>query len=304
MHIRVLGSAAGGGFPQWNCNCRNCAGVRAGALRALPRTQSSIAVSADGRAWVLCNASPDIRAQLASFPPLQPGRKARDTGVVAVVLVDAQIDHTAGLLVLRESTGPLTLHCTGSVYADLRRGLPLIDVLEHYCGSVHRPIPLGGESFEVRGAAGLRFTAVPLQGKAPPYSPNRQAPRRGDNIGLFVEDLGSGGRLFYAPGIEAVDDPLRAYFAQADCLLVDGTFWREDELPAQGLGHKRARDMGHLALDGPGGMLEQLRAFTRPRKVLIHINNSNPILDEDSVERARLAAEGIEVAQDGMDIRL
>jgi len=304
MHIRVLGSAAGGGFPQWNCNCRNCAGLRQGRVRARPRSQSSIAIGADGGGWVLCNASPDIRAQLEAFPALQPGRAARDTALVAVVLVDAQIDHSAGLLVLRESPQPLAVYTTEAAHQDLTGGLPLLAVLERYCGVRHRSIPVDGEPFFIDGAPGLRFTAVPLGGKAPPYSPRRGAACPGDTIALQAEDVASGATLFYAPGIGAMDASVRGIMQRADCLLVDGTFWSEDELVVQGLGHKYARDMGHLPQAGPGGMIEQLRACERPRKVLIHINNSNPILDEDSPERARLQAEHIEVAHDGMELHL
>lgn len=302
MRVRVLGSAAGGGFPQWNCNCRNCAGLRNGSLRARPRTQSSIAIGAHSGGWLLCNASPDIRAQLAACGPLQPSGTLRGSGIAAVLLVDSQIDHAAGLLSLREG-GPLPVYCTASVYQDLTGPLPLLAVLARYCGVEHHAVPLDG-TFTVDGLTGLRFTAVPLRGKAPPYSPRRDAPQPGDNIGLWVEDLGSGGTLFYAPGIAAVDERVAACLAGADCLLVDGTFWREDELVQQGLGHKRARDMGHLPQSGPGGLLEHLRPLPRPRKVLIHINNSNPILDEDSAERAVLEAAGVEVACDGMEIRL
>jgi pyrroloquinoline quinone biosynthesis protein B len=303
MHVRVLGSAAGGGFPQWNCNCRQCAGVRAGMLRAVPRTQSSITVSADGLNWVLFNASPDIRTQLGSFSVLQPGRRLRDTAIVAAILMDSQIDHTTGLLMLREGE-PLAVYCTQRVGQDLTSGFPLFNVLQHYCGVRHHTVPIDGESFAVPGAEGLRFMAVPLSSKAPPYSPHRDNPQPGDNIGVRMEDPGTGRKLFYAPGLGKMEAHLRPFFEEADCLLVDGTFWREDEMVRAGLGKKLASEMGHLPLSGPGGMIEQLRAFARPRKVLIHINNSNPILNEASPERAKLAAEGIEVAFDDMDIHL
>jgi pyrroloquinoline quinone biosynthesis protein B len=303
MHIHVLGSAAGGGFPQWNCNCRNCAGLRQGTLQAHPRTQSSITVSGGGNNWVLLNASPDIRAQLDSFPPLQPGRATRDTGIIAVLLMDSQIDHTTGLLMLREGRC-LEIYCTDRVHQDLTDHFPLFTVLDRYCGVNHHPIPIDGSSFTVPGAEGLDVTAVPLSSKAPPYSPHRHDPRQGDNIGIEVKDLGTGRKLFYAPGLGKIESHLRSFLEGADCLLIDGTFWRQDEMIREGLGRKLAREMGHLPQSGPGGMIEQLRSFSRPRKVLIHINNSNPILDETGVERATLSAEGIEVAFDGMDIHL
>ncbi len=304
MRIHVLGSAAGGGFPQWNCNCTNCSRLRHGQINATARTQSSIAISEDGADWVLVNASPDIRTQLEAFPAMQPGRAIRDTAIMGIVLMDSQVDHTTGLLILREGQ-PLEVYCTEMVHQDLTTGNPLFHVLGHYCGVNWRPIPVeAGQDFTVHGASHLRFTAVPLESKAPPYSPHRQAPHPGDNIGLLVEDLRTQKRLFYAPGIGDVDARLHAYMAQADYLLVDRTFWRDDELVAAGIASKRAADMGHLPQSGDYGMLSVLAPLQRPRKILIHINNTNPILDEASPERATLDAAGIEVAYDGMDITL
>lgn len=303
MRIHVLGSAAGGGFPQWNCNCRNCAGVRSGSLKARPRTQSSIAVSADGERWALINASPDIRAQILAFPALQPRCGARGTGIQSVLLTDAQIDHVTGLLLLREG-GPLPVYCTEPVRRDLSEGFPVFPVLEHYCGVDWRPLPLDGGEFGIDGLAGLRFTAVPLQSKAPPYSPHRHDPHPGDNIGLLIREDRSGKRLFYAPGLGGIGGEVQERLLEADCLLVDGTFWREDEMRQAGVGRKRAAEMGHLPQSGPGGMIQRLRPARAERKILIHINNTNPILDEDSPERAALEEEGIQVAYDGMEIEL
>ena len=304
MRIRVLGSAAGGGFPQWNCNCFNCRRLRTGQIKASARTQSSIAVSGDGLSWVLCNASPDIRAQLESFPAMQPGRTIRDTAIVGIVLIDSQIDHTTGLLMLREGK-PLDVYCTEMVRQDLTTGNPLFNILGHYCGVNWHPIPVeAGAPFTVCGAEALHFTAVPLHSKAPPYSPHRQAPQVGDNIGLRVEDVHTGKRLFYAPGLGEIEAHLLPYLAECDCLLIDGTFWRDDELIVAGIVNKRARDMGHLPQSGADGMLSVLSALPRPRKILIHINNTNPILDEASPERAQVVAAGVEVAYDGLDITL
>jgi pyrroloquinoline quinone biosynthesis protein B len=303
MHIRVLGSAAGGGFPQWNCNCRNCDGVRRGVVRARPRSQSSIAVSADGADWVLFNASPDILAQVRAFPRLQPARAVRDTALRAIVLMDAQIDHTAGLLMLREG-GRLHVYCTREAREDLTRGHPVFGVLEHFCGVDWHPIATDqNTSFSIPGAQGLAFTAVALKSKPPPYSPRRNEPRPGDNIGLRIADQRTGRALFYAPGLGAIEPHLEPFLAGADCLMLDGTFWTDDELIRLGVSAKRARDMGHLPQSGAGGMLEALAPLAA-RKILIHINNTNPILDEDSAERRTLDAAGIEVAYDGLEFEL
>ena len=306
MKIRVLGSAAGGGFPQWNCNCRNCSGLRAGTLRARPRTQSSIAICGqDPRRWVLVNASPDILTQLRAAPVLQPARAARDTAIAAVVLVDAQIDHTVGLFMLRESTRPLELWCSDAAYADLTRGNPVLTVLDHYCGIERHALPDTEEAFTVAGIADLSWRALAVPGKPAPFSAHRAAPVAGDNVALVVRDAGSGRSVLYAPGLGAIDALVREAMHAADCLLLDGTFWSEDEMSRQGLAAKRARDMGHLPQSGPGGMLAELaRLPAGKRRILIHVNNSNPILDEDSPERAELERAGVEVAHDGLEIEL
>ncbi|HEX4268206.1 MAG TPA: pyrroloquinoline quinone biosynthesis protein PqqB [Steroidobacteraceae bacterium] len=306
MRIRVLGSAAGGGFPQWNCNCRNCAGVRGGALKARARTQSSIAVGrGDAASWVLVNASPDILTQIRAQPDFQPGRAPRDTAICAIVLVDGQVDHTTGLYMLREATRAWPLWCTDAVYADLTRGNPIFQVLAHYCGIERRRIGLDGGDFGVEGMAGVRWRALPVAGKPAPYSPNRESPVAGDNVALSMTDEHSGKSLFYAPGLADIDQPTWLAMQSAACVLVDGTFWSDDEMLRLGLSRKRARDIGHLAQSGPGGMLEWLgRLPDDTRKILIHVNNTNPILDEDSPERAELGRRGIEVARDGMEIEL
>ena len=312
MKIRVLGSAAGGGFPQWNCNCHNCAGVRDGTVRARPRTQSSIAVTSGpvenyeaidhAAPWALINASPDVLFQLRDSPALQPAQQIRDTGIAGIVLIDGQIDHTTGLYMLREATRPWQLWCTESVYADLTRRNPILDVLSHYCGIDHRPLPLG-EEFRIEALPALRWRALPVASKPPPYSPNRAAPLAGDNIGLVMTDQRTGSKAFYAPGLAAIDEPAWQAMRSADCVLVDGTFWSDDEMIHLGLSSQRARDIGHLAQSGEGGMLEWLeRLPASTRKILIHVNNTNPLLDEDSPQRAELTRRGIEVAWDGMEI--
>jgi pyrroloquinoline quinone biosynthesis protein B len=304
MHIIVLGSAAGGGFPQWNCNCRNCAGLRNGTVRAKARTQSSIAVSANGQDWVLINASPDILAQIRATPALQPARATRDSGIAAVMLMDAQIDHVTGLLMLREGK-TLPLYCTAQVWQELNDGLPLAAVLSHYCGVHWHELPVAdAAALHVPGIDGIRFTPLALSSKAPPYSRHREHPEAGDNIGLLIEDTISGKSLFYAPGLGAIDPQVDAALRRADCVLVDGTFWTEDEMIAAGLSKKKAADMGHLPQSGAGGMIAVLDAIGDRRKILIHINNTNPILDEDAEQRAILARHGIDVAFDGMEIHL
>ena len=310
MKILVLGSAAGGGFPQWNCNCANCAGVRKGSIKAKARTQSSIAVSANGTDWALINASPDILFQLRSNPALQPARAIRDSGIAAVMVMDAQIDHITGLLMLREGKKKLNLYCTDSVWDDLNNGLPLAKVLSHYCGVEHHEITgLSADKtrfapFEVPGITGIRFHPLPLKSKAPPYSPHRANPQPGDNNGLLIENIETGKTLFYAPGLGEIEPHVLEAMQKADCVLVDGTVWTGDEMITLGLTQKTAADMGHLQLSGPGGMIEVLDSVGQRRKVLIHINNTNPILNEDSAEHAALAKHGIEVAFDGMEINV
>ncbi len=300
----MLGSGAGGGFPQWNCNCPNCDGVRNQTINAKSRTQSSIAVSSDGTDWVLFNTSPDLLAQLAAFPALQPARELRDTAIKAILYIDSQIDHTTGLLMLREGC-PHEIYCSDMVYEDLTTGFPLFSMLKYWNGGINRhSIPLDGSSFQMQGIEGLSFTAIPVNGKAPPYSPHRNDPHMGDNIGVKVTDERSGKSLFYAPGLGQLTDKTRQLMSEADCLLVDGTFWQEDEMVVVGVGDKLAAEMGHLPQSGAGGMIDVLQQMDKPRKILIHINNTNPILDEDSEQRKVLDAEGIEVSFDGLHVEL
>ncbi|HVF16162.1 MAG TPA: pyrroloquinoline quinone biosynthesis protein PqqB [Steroidobacteraceae bacterium] len=302
MKIRILGSAAGGGFPQWNCNCRNCRGVREGTLRARARTQSSLVVRGkDAHAWALVNASPDVLTQLRSHADLQPGRSIRDSAIRAIVLMDGQIDHVTGLLMLRESQRAWPLWTTDAVFNELSRELPLLDVLAHYCDTAHHRIDLD-RSFTIEGIDDVAWRATILDSKAPPYSRDRLTPVAGSNIALTLTDTHSGRTAFYAPGLGVMSAALWEAMSSADLVLVDGTCWRDDELQVQGISSKRSRDMGHLPLKGAGGMIEWLSKLpASTRKVLVHINNTNPILDEDSVERTELAAFGIDVGHDGME---
>jgi pyrroloquinoline quinone biosynthesis protein B len=304
VKIRILGSAAGGGFPQWNCNCPNCTGYRSGTIRAEARTQSSIAVSGqDPQRWVLVNASPDIRAQLQANPVMQPNRALRDSALAAIILSDAQVDHTTGLYMLRESTHPWQVWCTDSAYADLTRGNPVLGVLEHFCGIERARIDLD-EPFTVPALADVEWRALPVASKPAPYSPNRASPVPGDNIALVLKNA-SGRSAVYAPGLGAVDERLWQAMQAAACVLVDGTFWTDDEMVRAGVSAKRAREIGHLPQSGAQGMLEWLeRLPAGTRKILIHINNTNPILNEDSPEFHELGRRGIEVAKDGMEVSL
>ena len=280
--------------------------MRDGSVRALPRTQSSIAVrGSDPNAWALINASPDLLAQLKATPVLQPRRAPRDTGIAAVLLVDGQIDHTTGLFMLRESTRPLPVWCTQRVHADLTRGNPIFAVLAHFCGVEHHALEAGGAEFRIGAIPGLLWRALAVASKPAPFSPGRESPAPGDNVALVIADAASGARVVYAPGLGALDEPLWAAMRTAACVLVDGTFWSDTEMLELGLSKKRARDLGHLPQSGEGGMLgwlEQLPQTTR--RILIHVNNTNPILDEDSPQRAELSRRGIEVAYDGLEIEL
>jgi len=304
LKIHVLGSAAGGGFPQWNCNCPQCSAVRSGSPHHLPRTQSSIAVTANEIDWLLVNASPDVLQQIKAFPALQPARALRDTGIAAVLLMDAQIDHTTGLLMLREHRQKLPLYCHPLVREDLSTGNPLFKVLSHYCDIDWHDLQLQ-TSFHVPGLSGLHFQALPLISNAPPYSPHRDKPQPGDNVGLTVKDETSGKTLFYAPGLGQMEPQVWQAMQQADCVMVDGTLWTDDEMIALGASQKTSRAMGHMPQSGADGMMAWLDKLpSHVRKILIHINNTNPILDDSSPQRQTLNTHGIEVAYDGMEIEL
>ena len=268
-------------------------------MRARPRTQSSLAIRGGDGPWFLVNASPDARQQLESITdPHVDG--VRSPPVAGVLLTDAEIDHTAGLLLLRESATPVRVYGEEGVELALRHGYPVLSMLERYCGlewhTLHpeRPSPLEGSSLTVE-----------------PFDVGGDAPRYLDGSGVelgasgFVfRDRAGGGVLTYVPGLARLDDGVVARLAASDLVLVDGTFWRDDELAQLGISTRSARDMGHLPLSGPGGTLEALARLERPRKTLVHINNTNPILLEDSAERAEVTRAGVEVAYDGLEAEL
>jgi pyrroloquinoline quinone biosynthesis protein B len=303
----VLGSAAGGGFPQWNCGCSNCRGVREGSIRARARTQECVAVSADGSpAWVLLNCSPEIRSQIESFPSLHP-RGPRDSPIAAILLTNGDLDHCLGLLSLRESH-PLTVYATDAVQRGFTRGNVLYRTLERFPGQVTwRTLKVGApvDLVDVEGrATGLTAEAVVTPGKPPVHLEGQKTPEPEDSVGIRVRETRTGRTLAYLSGVGAINDDVRHAIDGADAVFFDGTFWSADELPAQGLGTKRAEQMAHLPVAGPNGSLAQLNGARAGRKIYIHVNNTNPMLREDSSERAAVAAAGWDVAWDGMEVRL
>ena len=298
MRVRVLGSAAGGGVPQWNCHCGVCEAARAG-VHARPRTQSSLAIRGDDGPWFLVNASPDLRQQLETLDPRRVDG-VRSLPVAGVLLTDAEIDHTAGLLLLRESTTPVRVFGAAGVERALTDGYPVLPMLERYSGADWQTLepgraqPLDGSSLAVEPFA--------VGGDAPRYLDGSDVELEAS--GFVFRDRATGGVVTYVPGLARLDDDVLARFAASDLVLVDGTFWRDDDLARLGISGRSARDMEHVPLSGPGGTLELLAGLERPRKVLVHINNTNPILLEDSAERAEVVRAGVEVAYDGLEVEL
>ena len=327
MHIRLLGTAAGGGVPQWNCNCSVCREARAGTGRVQPRNQSSVAITADETHWFLLNASPDLRAQIEGFPPLQPPvHLTRGSPIQAVLLTNADLDHTLGLLLLREGE-KLLVHATGPVRNSLTEGLSLASTLAAFCGIEWISPPaelsalLSGDGLE----SGLLYQAVSVAGQAPRFSraqgngapvsdpasrrshaeSRRVGDRRshsGDVVGYRLVDSRTGGRFLFLPDVASLDQPLTSFLAECDVLLFDGTFWSEDEMQQRGAGNLTAASMGHVPISGPGGSLVVLKDLNVKHIIYTHINNTNPILLEDSPERAAVVAAGCTVGHDGMEI--
>jgi pyrroloquinoline quinone biosynthesis protein B len=305
VHIHVLGSAAGGGFPQWNCACPNCRGVREGTLRATARTQESVAVSGDGEAWFLLNASPEIRAQIESFPPLHP-RGPRHSPIEGILLTNADLDHCLGLLSLRESY-PLVVYATERVRQGFTQGNVLYRTLQRFPEQVTWRVLKPGREEELAAGArpsGLTVEAVAVPGKPPVHLEGLAAPDPEDNVGFRIRESATGRLLAYFSGVGAVTPSVRQALDGADGVFFDGTFWSSQELPALGLGTRRAEDMAHVPVGGDTGSLRMLNGVRAARRVYIHINNTNPLLREGSPERAAVEAEGWEVAGDGMEILL
>jgi pyrroloquinoline quinone biosynthesis protein B len=301
MRIRVLGAAAGGGFPQWNCACPNCAGLRSGGIAARARTQASAAVSADGRDWLIINASPDIRAQIEAFPALHP-RAPRDTPIAGIVLTNGDVDACLGLLSLRESQ-PLHVYATESVIKGLRDRNVLLRTLARTPDQVTWHALALARAQPLAGSLGLTIEAVPLPGKVPLHLESLSEPSDEDNIGILVRD--EHGRAFACfPSVAGPSPACDRQARAADALLFDGTFFDDDELVRLGLGTRRAADMAHWPLGGSAGSLSWLASLPCKRKILVHINNTNPILRDDSPERAQVSDSGVEIGYDGLEIEI
>ncbi|MBC3191593.1 pyrroloquinoline quinone biosynthesis protein PqqB [Pseudonocardia sp. C8] len=308
MRLQVLGSAAGGGFPQWNCGCPGCRAVRDGSRPATPRTQSSIAITA-GDGWWLVNASPDVRTQLAATPALHPGGD-RTTPLRGVLLTDAEIDHTLGLVLLREGGG-VHLHATAATERTLRAGTGLLTTLERFCPVTWTPVEPG---VEVALGTGLTYRAFDVPTSKPDrFGTSRSAggasiddtaPVPGRVVGYRFTDTATGRCAVHLPGVQALTPAVLDEITGADLLLLDGTTWHDDELVRLGLAAKTAHDMGHLHVGGPGGSLEVLRRLGPARVVYVHVNNTNPILLDDSDERAEVEKAGFEVAVDGLELEV
>jgi pyrroloquinoline quinone biosynthesis protein B len=305
MRAVVLGAAAGGGFPQWNSNAEACRRARAGDPSAMPRTQASLAVSGDGARWFLINASPDLRQQIEARPILHPQRDLRSSPIEGVVLTGADVDAIAGLLHLRERQ-PFSIHASARVL-DVLKANPIFGVLAEDC--VRRQALSLGQPFELRhvdgSGSGLEVELFDVPGKVALYletgrSSDELAGKAGDTVG--VEVRADGRRLLYVPGCAQMNDALKRRLAGASVVLFDGTLWQDDEMIRLGLGPKTGRRMGHMSVSGPHGTIAAFRDILVERKILVHINNSNPILVADSAERGLLVEEGWEVAYDGMEV--
>jgi pyrroloquinoline quinone biosynthesis protein B len=324
MRVKILGSAAGGGFPQWNCLCPNCRALRAGTFHGKARTQTQVVVSADGDSWFLLGASPDLRAQIEATPELhprcQPNRcepnrcepdkdGVRQSPIAGAVLANADVDHTLGLLLLRE-LHPFRVHCTKSVRRILTKDNSMFAMLQRVADQVTWNEFVPGTSFPLLNAAGetsgLRCLPLPLGNHYPAYV---SAPRR-SQLALFEASLGlilespSGKRLAYMPAVPGIEPGLVKLLESSDVLLFDGTFWSDDELiRIQGSG-QTAQQMGHVPVSSAEGSLSRLAQLRGPRKIYVHSNNTNPMLNEAGPECAQVREAGWEIAEDGWQFEL
>jgi len=302
MQVLLLGTAAGGGFPQWNCWCPVCRVARSDPAAARPRTQSSAAVSADGAHWFLLNASPDVREQLRRLTDGTPAGH-RHVPVEGVVLTDAELDHSMGVALLREARH-LPLWATPAVERILRDDSRIVSVARAFAEMPCTPLVPGVPVPLARrdgAGAGLEAEAFVVAADPPRFARQTEA---GHTVGLEITEPATGRRLVYVPGCGALDDALIARMARADLVLFDGTFWADDELVALGIGTRTARQLDHLPIGGPDGSLARLGTLRGPRRVYVHLNNTNPVLLEHSAERAAVVAAGLEVGADGMTFTL
>jgi len=310
MRVKALGSAAGGGFPQWNCNCSNCSRLRRGVLKGRARTQTQLALSPAGSQWLLVNASPDLRHQILNDPELAPAGGMRGTPISAIILTSADVDCVLGLLHLREFQ-PLVIYSTSSVRRALTEENTLFRTLERSKPPVRwETLPLNqrisiNKDGSAQEKADLFCEAIPLGGSFPDYvSAGLRKSLRDDEAVIGLRLFQGQKQFFYAPNLPGRGDDWKRHTNESDLALLDGTFWTDDELlKVQGSG-KTAREMGHLPLSGAGGLLEQMQTAGRGRRVLIHLNNTNPVLDEESAAHRAVRDAGWEVAYDGMEFNL
>lgn len=315
MLVKILGSAAGGGFPQWNCACPNCRAIRAGRFQGKARTQTQVAVSADGKSWFLLGASPDLRAQIEATRELQPrgdNRDVRQSPIAGVVLANADVDHVLGLLTLRELQ-PLRVYATESVRRILREDNSMFAMLERIPNQVIWTNLAPGANSELRDPAGnssaLRCRPISLATHYPAYVSNSwwSELKPGEaSLGLIVEST-SAKRLAFLPAVPEINDTLLQELEGVDVLLFDGTFWSDDELiraQGSGLSIKSAQQMGHVPVSSPEGSLSRLAQISRPRKIYVHINNTNPMLNEDGPEYRQVRESGWEIAEDGWQFEI
>ncbi len=302
MRVRILGSAAGGGLPQWNCRCANCQAARADSPNVQPRTQSSVAVSADGCAWYLLNVSADVRQQIVRCPDLAPPTQAlRGTRIAGCVLTDAEIDHTSGLLQLREGC-TFGIFSTAFVHQCLTRYLPIETVLAGFADRPWTEIPLGDAirlPLPDGDFSGLTIRAFETGRDAARYLPDQTGEAAGAVIGLQIEDFNTGGVLVYAPGLQQLTRSLAEAAQSADGILIDGTFWTDDEPVNMGIGHRTARQMGHIPVSGSEGSLGWLAGLPARHRVYIHMNNTNPMLNNIGPQRQQVTRHGVQVGMDG-----
>jgi pyrroloquinoline quinone biosynthesis protein B len=294
MRAIVLGAAAGGGFPQWNSNAEACRRARAGDPAARPRTQASLAVAADGASWTVLNASPDLRQQIEATPDLHPASGLRSSPIAAVVLTSGEVDCIAGLLNLRERQ-PFELLATARIHAVLDAN-PIFEVLDR--SLVRRRVITLEEDVALPGGVVLRLFAV--AGKVPLYLEGAAEAAEDDTVGAHLSHAGA--ELFYVPACAAMTPALAERLRGADTVMFDGTLWRDDEMIRAGLGAKTGRRMGHMSVSGADGTIQAFADLGVRRKVLLHINNSNPVLLDDSAERAAAEQAGWQVAFDGMQV--